>query len=146
MKKKLTISTICFITSLILSYFFKIKISESFINTLYTVSGIMFSIGMGVICTFNPEKVKNKAYLINIKSNLTKVQSSFFFYFLLLTASYSLYQIFPELSPVKISKYLIVDLSLFTPILAGSCILYFVVNFITIQKLSFRIAERTLDI
>jgi hypothetical protein len=30
--------------------------------------------------------------------------------------------------------------------LAGSCILYFVVNFITIQKLSFRIAERTLDI
>ena len=35
------------------------KTIDSFMNTIYTISGIMFSIGMGILCTTNPDKIKN---------------------------------------------------------------------------------------
>ena len=43
---------------------------SSLLNTIYTVAGIMFSIGMGILCTLNPDRVKNDAYYKAIKSNI----------------------------------------------------------------------------
>ncbi|HHE9207279.1 TPA: hypothetical protein ACPGS1_001786, partial [Haemophilus influenzae] len=47
------------------------------VNTIYTISGIMFSIGMGVICTFNPSGIKNENIYSIIENNIFKVRSSF---------------------------------------------------------------------
>lgn len=67
MKKKLLISCIVILISIFLSSVFKVRPDNAFMNTMYTISGIMFSIGMGVICTFNPDKIKNMEIFKEIK-------------------------------------------------------------------------------
>ena len=42
---------------------------DSFMNTIYTISGIMFSIGMGILCTTNPDKIKNIQIYMQVKES-----------------------------------------------------------------------------
>ncbi|HBI1354367.1 TPA: hypothetical protein JI406_RS17485, partial [Acinetobacter baumannii] len=76
--------------------------NPSFLNTIYTVSGIMFSIGMGVLCTLNPDKVKNDSIYKAIKSNILDVRNSYLAYFFIISFIYLIYQIYPDLNYVKV--------------------------------------------
>ncbi|HFG6923780.1 hypothetical protein [Acinetobacter baumannii] len=118
--------------------------NTSFLNTIYTVSGIMFSIGMGVLCTLNPDKVKNDSIYKAIKSNILDVRNSYLAYFFIISFIYLIYQIYPDLNYVKViwKIKITLDLACATLFLNILGILYFISNFIQIQKLGMDISDR----
>ena len=97
------------------------------VNTIYTISGIMFSIGMGVICTFNPSGIKNENVYSIIENNIFKVRSSFLFYFALSTI------------------LVITQAKIFTLVMSIIAIIYYIINFQAIQKLNLDIAKRIIQ-
>lgn len=119
--------------------------SASFLNTLYTVSGIMFSIGMGVLCTLNPDKVKNDGYYKAIKANVIAVRDSYLVYFFIISIMYLIYQIYPDANFIKGfgGRQITFDLAFATMFLNILGILYFIANFMQIQKLGLDISDRT---
>lgn len=118
---------------------------SSLLNTIYTVAGIMFSIGMGILCTLNPDRVKNDAYYKAIKSNLLDVRNSYLVYFFIISGMYLTYQIFPTASFVVEIRNLeiIFNLAFAAMLLNILGILYFIANFIAIQKLGLNISDQT---
>lgn len=118
--------------------------STSFLNTVYTVSGIMFSIGMGVLCTLNPDKVKNDVYYKAIKANVLDVRDSYLVYFFIISFIYLVYQIYPEANFIKSfgNFQITLDLAFATLFINILGILYFIANFMQIQKLGFDISDR----
>lgn len=134
------------VLSIICASFFPNDPKESFLNTVYTISGIMFSIGMGVLCTLNPDKVKNDVYYCNIKENVISVRNSYIVYFTLISAVYLIFQLYPtaklELFTIK-SLVITMKISYVAITLNILGILYFIANFIQIQKLGFEISDKT---
>ena len=65
------------ILSILISLFTDIKADNFFASTLYTISGIMFSVGASMIVTFNLSGIKNQDFLIEIRQNLRDVKKSF---------------------------------------------------------------------
>lgn len=45
-------------------------LKEGLISTLYNVSGIMFSIGLGLIVSFNLSGIRNREYIKEIRKNI----------------------------------------------------------------------------
>lgn len=121
--------------------------STSFLNTIYTVSGIMFSIGMGVLCTLNPDKVKNDAYYKSIKTNVLAVRDSYLVYFFIISSIYLLYQIYPDANFIAGFQkiHITFDLAFATMFLNILGILYFIANFMKIQKLGLDISDQMRD-
>ncbi len=145
-KKLLISSTIFLVLSIICASFFENDPKESFLNTVYTISGIMFSIGMGVLCTLNPDKIKNDVYYRAIKENVISVRNSYITYFSLISAFYLIFQLYPVL---RLDLFTIKDIVItmkisYVAILLNILgILYFIANFIEIQRLGFEISDKT---
>ncbi len=144
MKKRLLLSIVVILLSIGVSTFSPIGVGESFLNTIYTVAGIMFSIGMGVICTFNPDRIKNNSYLSEIRRNISTIRSSYIHYFTISSTSFLASQIFPNLrQPWLIRDYQIVfDLPTTVLVINLLGIIYYISNFLAIQKLNFQITDR----
>ncbi len=108
------------------------------LSTLYTVCGIMFSIGLGLIVTFNMAGVKNKTYINIIRKNLKSIRDSFLRYFIISTTCLVLGQ---YLNGVDI-KFAVkgIGITISPAMLFFSLILYsiifFVINFLEVQRLS----------
>ncbi len=122
------------------------------VNTIYTISGIMFSIGMGVICTFNPSGIKNENIYSIIENNIFKVRSSFLFYFALSTIMVITQNIFDlsyrievDFDFIDIDITIILDAKIFTLVMSIIAIIYYIINFQAIQKLNLDIAKRIIQ-
>ena len=63
--------------AVILSLFFKWYLNDYYMNTLFTILGIMFSIAMGLLITFNLQGIKNKRIIDLLRSNIKKVRHSY---------------------------------------------------------------------
>lgn len=74
--------------SIVASFLTSVKLDAFFMNTFFTVSGIMFSIGIGLVVTFNLNGIKNKSYISSVRANLNRVRDSYIIYFSLTTASF----------------------------------------------------------
>ena len=144
MKKRIAVSLTALIISIIVASLTEARPNAAFMNTIYTVAGIMFSIGMGVICAFNPSKIQNRNYLTSIKNNITSVRNIFIKHFFFISIGYLIYQIYPSANYSINYKFLRIDFSLSLVLSAFiiTSIVYFIVNFIEIQKLNFDISER----
>lgn len=108
------------------------------LSTLYTVCGIMFSIGLGLIVTFNMNGVKNKSYINKIRKNLTSVRDSFLIYFVISTTCLVLGQYLNDVDvkfEVKGTVITISPVMLFFSLIIYS-IIFFIINFLEVQKLS----------
>lgn len=108
------------------------------LSTLYTVCGIMFSIGLGLIVTFNMNGVKNKNYINKIRKNLTSVRDSFLIYFVISTTCLVLGQYLNDVDvrfEVKGTMITISPVMLFFSLIIYS-IIFFIINFLEVQKLS----------
>ena len=111
-------------------------------NAFYTVLGIMFSIALGLLVTFNLQGITNKSVIEKIRKNIIVVRTNYIKYFALAT---TLYIIEKFLRDNKISIFSIASLreitlkfnfSIFTSIVMLFTIIYFIVNFIAMQKLN----------
>lgn len=134
---------ICVILSMITSFFFPdFNPGEGAVSTLYTVSGIMFSIGMSLIVTSSAAGVKNTRIRNGIRKEIHTVRNHFIECFVLISILYILLcsaadkhkviQIFENFS-LKYSHLLV-------SIIAYS-IVYFVWNFLAIQRLNYQIED-----
>lgn len=145
MHRALIGSLLSAILAAFLYFFIAEKPTSSFIDTLYTTASIMFSIGMGVICTFNPEKIKNKSIYSRIKIQIISVRNNFLWNFGNITAWYIVFQYINKKNVIFSFHMLEVDVSLAATLYYMTLIListsYFIYNFLSIQSLTFQIAE-----
>ena len=74
-------SIILIVLALLFSIIFDYEVDIFLMNTIYTISGIMFSIGIGLIVTFNFQGIKNKSYILSIRSNLNIVRNNYIKFF-----------------------------------------------------------------
>lgn len=137
---------ISFLLSLGISNVSGYQPNESTLNVLYTVAGILFSVGSGLIITFVPNGVKNSKYIIEIRKTLNYVRNCFFIEFSIITILYVFFSV-----PSKTSIYIVnlynetnlkIDLMLFTGIVLLISLPYFMINFLAIQKLNYDIFDR----
>lgn len=140
MKKIALRGFIIVIITLVLSSVGDFKPDNTLMNTIFTVSGIMFSIGLGLIVNFNLQEVRNAWYIRKIRINLNKVRNSFIFFFALSTASFLMNE---YLGCLQFSfKFVHFDLSIFFLIMMLFSIVYYIVNLIDLQKLNNDIVDK----
>jgi protein-S-isoprenylcysteine O-methyltransferase Ste14 len=132
------IGTLLFSTILSL---FEFKFSDRTIDALYNVLGIIFSIGMGLLITFRLDGIKNLSYIKDIRNNIKYIQNIFISYFAASTVSYILYQKAPSNEVIPYINTTVLA-NLFTMCLITFSMVYFVINFLDIQKLSEDIFDR----
>lgn len=126
---------------IVLSSFIRYSPKEYLMSTVYSVSGIMFSVGIGLIVTFNMNGIKNKKFISDVRLNISAVRSSFIIYFSLSTFAYILNSILVD---NKIQNHTVeifnrkfdVYFSLPICIVMIYSIIFFIVNFYQIQKLN----------
>lgn len=137
-----------FILFIIISLVCYLHPDEFFVNTIFTVSGIMFSVGLGLIVTFNIGGVKNKKHIQQLRNNINRVRNSFITYFLVTTVSYILDKYLRDAKIIStfihIRNFKIeLNWSVFFCFLMLYSIVYYIVNFIEIQKLNNDIFDKT---
>jgi len=123
------------------TYFFKEPIDNFFITTIFTVAGIMFSLGLGLIVTFKIDGVKNPSYIKDLRSNIKNVRDSFLAHFLITLGSYVLdYSLRKNQLSITILHIKEIGFPLNWSILFCLLMLYsiayFIINFMGIQKLN----------
>lgn len=126
---------------IVISLVCPIQPDDFFINTIFTVSGIMFSVGLGLIVTFNMNGVKNKTYIHKLRHNVNKVRKQFILYFFLTTVCYitDKYLRIKELSITYLSFkgiHIKLNWSILLCVIMLYSIVYYVINFSAIQKLN----------
>jgi len=132
------------LVSILLSTLIKTIPGEFFISTIFNVSGIMFSVGLGLIVTFNMNGIKNKAVISSIRTNLNTVRDSFIIYFSLTTAVYLLSKLLCKQPITTISLFdfdLAINWTIVFCLLMIFGIMYFIINFFQIQKLNEQIYD-----
>lgn len=141
-------ASIVFVLFISSSVLCSIELDDFFTNTIYTVSGIMFSVGLGLIVTFNISGVKNKTYITQLRNNIDRVRNAFLKYFLLSTVCFILdyYLRKKELNITSLNiQNLQIELnwSMLFCLLMLYSIVYYIINFIEIQKLNNDIFDKT---
>jgi hypothetical protein len=117
--------------------------NTDYINTIYTVSGIMFSIGMGVVCTMNPDSIKNPHIYNTIRTNIIVVRNTYLLYFGIISSLYFISQLVsePRYKWHVFSYSITLDLYYLCIAFNILSIIYYIVNFIEIQQLNFDISD-----
>ena len=129
-----------FLIAIFLSWF-NFEFSHQTISSLYNVLGIIFSIGMGLLITFRLDGIKNISYVRDIRGNVRYIRNCFIIYFAISTVSYMFYQKIPHYNYKSYIDTALIANQFTTYFIAFSMI-YFVINFLAIQKLSEDIFDR----
>ena len=139
MKKLIVGITFSFIASIAITTIFPTISWEDKLSTLYAVAGIMFSIGMSIIVTTTFAKVKNSTIRERINKAFSKVRNSYILYFLTISVLY-MFDNEPS-APICVYRGLYFDYSLFVGLTILLSILFFVINFLELQRLNKQIDE-----
>lgn len=131
--------------------FCKHAINRDVLSTLYNVSGILFSVGMGLIIGFNFDGIKNEDYVKSIKFHLTKIRNNFIKLFAMLTISYIANVFTPTETTIKYIPLTEIKLpydidffilfQYFTVTYLIYSFIYFTSTFIEVQKLKDEISD-----
>lgn len=128
---------ICIILAGITSFFLSDwVINNDVIQNLYTISGIMFSIGLSLAVTFNLSAVKNISLRNRIRKAVNKVRDLFIIYFVLISFFYVIIISIIE----NVIYYFFRYSHLLTWVMIYS-IIYFIWNFLEVQKLNSQIED-----
>lgn len=144
MLKKALLLILAVLLSALVATFTEVRVDDAFLNTIYTLAGIMFSIGMGVVCAFNPERIKNNSYLQQVRSDIVKVRGAYIHLFTASSILYLAHQLFPKtrFEHVFMDRVVAVDLPSATIAVCIVGIIYYIANFLAVQKLNFEITDK----
>ncbi len=134
----------CAFLSMLLTAFTDIKIGKDVSNTLFTIVGIMFSIGMSIAVTSNTSVVVNKNIRKSIREEINHIRDLFINCFAVVAIIYVLNIIFENWT-LKVYEYKIFNLGIFQLIIQLYSIAYFVVNFKSLQNLNNQIGDSIND-
>lgn len=115
--------------------FFPISIHNQVLSTIYTVIGIMFSIALSLIVSFNIQGIKSHDSIASIRYKLKVLQKKHISNFVMDTVLYLLSL------KVKIVSFCIkgveinLNIKLVILVILVTSIFYYIVNFTNIQKL-----------
>ncbi len=127
---------------LVCSFFIKWNLDNFYMSTLYTIVGIMFSIALGLLVTFNLQGITNKSLIIKLRNNIKSVRFSYIKYFSTSTFLYILEKLLKDYNKNNwyIANFkevqLEVNFSVFTMLFMMYSIVYFIINFIAMQNLN----------
>ena len=141
--KKLIISIlVSVLLSIILTTFIDYTPNENTITTIYTISGIAFSIGMGVVCAFPVNNILNKQFFNKTIINIQSVRNSFCHWFILSTFMYIVSKnVQFDIFSIN-SKSISINVMNLTLIFIIISVVFFVINFFSIQKLNIDIQRK----
>lgn len=126
-----------FIISTLLSYLFPlIHVDNAVLSSLYTVSGIMFSIGMSLLVTSNTTGVENDKIRNNIRENVILLRRNFILSFLLSTILYMSVFIFGKEEKNPYIQCPFINYTLILSLFILYTIAYYIFNFVSLQKLN----------
>lgn len=143
--RNLLVLALSFLMTALASSLVSISIPHSFIDTIYTVASIMFSIGMGIACTFNLSGIRNPEFFKKVKIDIISIINNFIFIFISISIFYILSKILPDKVFILFSGvniYILFNLSFYTSVCSIFGIAYFIINFLSIHKLSLDISEK----
>ena len=123
------------------------SISPNIISPIYTVSGIMFSIGFALIITFNMSGVKNADHIRYIRKELLSIRTNFLVHFFISTMAFMASQNmkkFDYMINYKGYFYFTYHIDTLFCVLILSSVFYFIVTFLRVHKLSNDIFDRIL--
>jgi len=145
MKKALLKICIIIICTVVYSSITLLRPNSTFTSTVFNISGIMFSIGLGLIVTFNLTGVKNKNYIKKIRQNIKHISQLFIIHFSLASICFLLNSIDNSSKNIVIYSHLHVrfNLSVAYNIVIIYSIIYFIINFLAIQTLKDDIFDKT---
>ena len=133
--------------SVLLSPFVNFSPDSNIIPTLYTVAGILFSIGLGVISGFDFRDVKNRFFLKILRKNIRVVRNSFILFFSYATFALLIFQYFGQVG--KTTEFFCFawkfDFGLHALLSILFAIAYFIANFLALQKLRDQITDKVLS-
>lgn len=126
----------CLIISIFITYFSHgYNPSANLLNALFTISGIMFAIGLGLIVSFSPEGVKNPSYIQKIRQTVNEVRNNFLMEFMVVCLVYILSTLPFFTQEIVITESLTINFLIFFGLQLAMSIFYFSLNFLSIQKL-----------
>jgi hypothetical protein len=118
------------------------------VSTMFTVSGIMFSLGLSLGASFNLNGVKNKIYIDKIRQNLHDITRNFIFLFAMSTFCYvvddQLRSAGENVQHFHLIKWNVdIDFSTTLLCLILYAIAYYIINFLELRKLNEDIFDKT---
>lgn len=133
----------CVIISVITSFFFPdFNPGNGTVSTLYTVSGIMFSIGMSLIVTPIASGVKNVRIRNDIRKEINKVRNHFIECFIFISIIYIVFcAIEDKYHTIPICEKFAFKCSQLVMFIMAYSIIYFIWNFLAIQRLNYQIED-----
>lgn len=136
--------SLCLVVSMLVAALSNIAIGKDVSNTLFTIVGIMFSIGMSLAVTSNTSVVVNKSVRKSIREEIDRIRDLFISCFAVVACIYVLNIIFANWT-LNVYGYKIFNLSIFQLIIQLYSIAYFVVNFKSLQNLNNQIGDAIND-
>lgn len=80
--------------SVFLGLFIPINIPASLIPTLFTVAGVMFSVGMSLVVTMSTQNIHNHQAKAMVQDTIKKLLSNYIFCFIVLTLCFAVAMLF----------------------------------------------------
>lgn len=100
MKQAIAAAVICLLMSLI-----PIQPTDTTLNILYGIIGVLFSVGMSLIIAFNGSNIVNSELKAQLRDNMHKVRNNFLFVFFICSVFYIGFSLLkPEWQKVDIVK------------------------------------------
>ena len=137
MKKSIAYLVFSIIVAGILAAFTSMCVSPPVLSTIYTVAGVIFSVGMSITISPKTERVTNSKMRQSIRSSYLRVRDSFLYLFGISTLLFILSEI---LTLDKYPSFFVLLCSLFLIL----SIIHYVFNFIKLQNLGEQIEDQVL--
>lgn len=137
MKRVLAYLVLSIVLAGVLSAFTSIGVSNDVLNTIYTVAGVIFSVGMSIAITPKTEKVTNDKIRMAIRASYLAVRNSFMYLFGIGTILFVVAQAW------EIKKYP-TGLALLCALFILISIIHYIYNFVRLQKLGEEVEDQVL--
>lgn len=85
---------IALVLSVLLGLFIPINIPASLITTLFTVAGVMFSVGMSMVVTMSTQNIHNRDAKSMVQDTIKRLIGNYIFCFIILTLCFAVSMLF----------------------------------------------------
>lgn len=126
--------------SVFITILIDIKIEKDVSNTLFTIVGIMFSIGMSIAVTANTSVVVNRKIRKSIRDEINRIRDLFISCFAIVGVIYVLNIILKSWT-LEIWGYKIFSLEVYQLVIQLYSIVYYIINFKSLQKMNNQIGD-----
>lgn len=132
MKRVLIFLLGSFALAIVLLLYTRVSFSVEMLSTLYTVAGVIFSVGMSITISPKTEGVTNKPIKKAIRTSYSRIRNFFIWFFSLDTILFIMAEgsFYPAFFNIWCGIFLLLS------------VVYYIINFISLQKLGEQIEDQ----